>query len=205
MMFARPIGPDDVPKIAALGDPVLRNLWITTAYHDLGQGLAHLLGGRDISWSTFATWASKTAGLSIRKDVLTQVLNATPHGRLADRAVARFDLARLPGLSHLDLAGGVAQRYSPGPNGRFGSVHVAVQTDVTRRLFASASYLNLWQRQGMTRFPGTYPIGSHFSDYGAGWRFSRDLFVQYLFSTNYGFSTPSHTVMLRYTFRLKAE
>jgi len=109
MMFARPIGPDDVPKIAALGDPVLRNLWITTAYHDLGQGLAHLLGGRDISWSTFATWASKTAGLSIRKDVLTQVLNATPHGRLADRAVARFDLARLPGLSHLDLAGGVAQ------------------------------------------------------------------------------------------------
>jgi hypothetical protein len=100
-----------------------------------------------------------------------------------------------------DVAGGAAQPSA----GRFGSVHVAMQTDVTRRLFASASYLNLWQRQGMTWFPGTYPIGSHFSDYGAGWRFSRDLFVQYLFSTNYGFSTPSHTVMLRYTFRLKAE
>ena len=55
----------------------------------------------------------------------------------------------------------------------------------------------------MTWFPGTYPIGSHFSDYGAGWRFSRDLFVQYLFSTDYGFSTPSHIIMLRYPFRLK--
>jgi len=109
MMFTRPIGPDDVTRIAALDDPVLRNLWITTAYHDLGQGLARLLGGRNISWSTFATWASKTAGLSIRKDVLTQVIDATPHGKLADRAVARFDLSKLPGLSHLDLAGGVAQ------------------------------------------------------------------------------------------------
>ena len=100
-----------------------------------------------------------------------------------------------------DVAGGEAH----GAPGRFASGHVAVQTDVTRRLFLSASYLNLWQRQGMTLYPGTYPIGCHFSDYGAGWRFSRDLFVQYLFSTDYGFSTPSHTVMLRYTFRLKGE
>jgi hypothetical protein len=109
MMFTRPIGPDDVEKIAALGDPVLRNLWITTAYHDLGQGLARLLGGGNTSWSTFATWASKTAGLSIRKDVLVQIINATPHGRLADRVVARVDLTALPGLSRFDLTGGVAQ------------------------------------------------------------------------------------------------
>jgi hypothetical protein len=97
-----------------------------------------------------------------------------------------------------DVTGGAA-------GGRFASVHAAIQTTLTRHLFATASFLNLWQCPGIEMYPVTYPIGSHFSDFGAGWRFTRDLFAQYLYSTDYGFSAPSHTLMVRYTFRLKGE
>jgi len=47
--------------------------------------------------------------------------------------------------------------------------------------------------------PGSPRPASRFSDFGVGWRFSRDLFAQYLHSTDYGFSAASHTLMLRYT------
>jgi hypothetical protein len=101
----------------------------------------------------------------------------------------------------LDVGGGLGRPSA----GQFESAHLAVQRDLTRRLFASASYMNVWHRDGMEFYPVTYPMGCRFSDFGAGWRFSPQLFVQYLFSTDYGFSTPSHSIMLRYTFRLKAE
>jgi hypothetical protein len=70
MLVSRPIGEPEVAKIAALADPVLRNLWITTAYHDLAVGMARLVGPANVSWPAFATWASKTAGVSIRGQVL---------------------------------------------------------------------------------------------------------------------------------------
>jgi hypothetical protein len=108
-----------------------------------------------------------------------------------------YALSRRTTLS-FDVTGGAA-------GGRFASLHAAIQTTVTRHLFTTASYLNLWQCPGMQMYPVSYPIGSHFSDFGAGWRFTRDLFAQYVYSTDYGFSAPSHTLMLRYTFRLKAE
>jgi hypothetical protein len=60
--------PGDIAKISAMQDPVLRNLLITQRYHDLSQALAQTLGGPDVNWSTFATWASKTAGQSIRNE-----------------------------------------------------------------------------------------------------------------------------------------
>src|SRR5947209_514145 len=101
-------------------------------------------------------------------------------------------------LLSFDVTGGAA-------GGRFASVHAAVQTTITRHLFATASYLNLWQCPGMELYPVAYPIGSHFSDFGAGWRFNRDFFAQYVYSNDYGFSAPSHTLMLRYTFHLNAE
>jgi len=69
-LFPRPIGEPEIAKIAALADPVLRNLWITTAYHDFAVRMARLVGPANVSWPAFATWASKTAGASIRGDVL---------------------------------------------------------------------------------------------------------------------------------------
>jgi len=54
--------------IAQLDDAVLRNLCITQRYHDLSLALSRTIGGPDVNWSTFATWASKTAGQSIRNE-----------------------------------------------------------------------------------------------------------------------------------------
>jgi len=60
--------PADIAKISGLQDPVLRNLYITQRYHDLSQALGDTIGGPNVNWSTFATWASKTAGESIRNE-----------------------------------------------------------------------------------------------------------------------------------------
>jgi hypothetical protein len=60
--------PTDIARISGLKEPVLRNLYITQRYHDLSRALAGVIGGPDVNWSTFATWASKTAGESIRDE-----------------------------------------------------------------------------------------------------------------------------------------
>jgi hypothetical protein len=60
--------PTDLEAIAELKDGAVRNLLITQRYHDLSQGLVETLGPGNVNWSTFATWASKTAGLSIRNE-----------------------------------------------------------------------------------------------------------------------------------------
>ena len=60
---------DDVRRISALEDPVLRNLYITQCYHDLSQALGQWLP-HGANWCTMATWASRQAGQSIRKEDL---------------------------------------------------------------------------------------------------------------------------------------
>jgi len=61
--------PDDVDRIAAVADPVIRNLRITQAYHELSAAMAARLGPL-ANWCTYATWASKQAGRTIRKEDL---------------------------------------------------------------------------------------------------------------------------------------
>jgi hypothetical protein len=55
----------DVERIAAISDPVLRNLLITQSYYELSAVFAERLTGTT-NWCTFATWASKQAGQTIR-------------------------------------------------------------------------------------------------------------------------------------------
>ena len=103
--------------------------------------------------------------------------------------------------------------------------HEALQFDVSRRVFLSASYMHVWSDQHLSvnLFPSRagvvsmvqdsfFPVtpkawqyAARFSDFGIGWRFSRDLFLQYLYTTNYGVTTPSHELMLRYTFRFRGD
>jgi hypothetical protein len=106
-----------------------------------------------------------------------------------------------------------------GGSNRFVSVHGAVQRDLTRRLFLSASFLQVWQSNGLnvSVFPDRYgnsvqvsdsffsltpvtSLATRFSDYGAGWRFTPNLWVQYIYSTDYGVTSATHSLMLRYTF-----
>jgi hypothetical protein len=72
--------PRDVQEIVAMDDePVLRNLRITQAYHELSLDLRALVRPPDVCWSGFACWASKQAGAFIRREELPAVLR-----RLAD-------------------------------------------------------------------------------------------------------------------------
>ena len=110
-----------------------------------------------------------------------------------------------------DLAGGSARTWAARTedssfallqnavaNSYFISTHVALQVDATRKLFLTASFLNVWQKHDLTVnlfsdqfgnltlvqdsfFPMTTQPGQYaprFSDFGAGWRVTRDLFVQ---------------------------
>jgi hypothetical protein len=55
----------EVRRIAAIGDPVLRNLRITHCYSRLATAVAHRTC-EGANWCTFATWASRQAGSTIR-------------------------------------------------------------------------------------------------------------------------------------------
>ena len=65
--------PADVRRIAALPDPVTRNLQITQSYHELAVSMARLLPG-GANWCAVATWASRQAGYSIRREDLRRAL-----------------------------------------------------------------------------------------------------------------------------------
>ena len=68
------VDPAELLQVAALEDPVLRNYMITQRYHDLSCELARKISGPDANWCTFATWASKTAGESIREQEVPPVV-----------------------------------------------------------------------------------------------------------------------------------
>lgn len=70
---------DDVDRIANLKDPVMRNLQITQCYSELSRAFASRTGF-SANWCTFATWASKQAGQSIRKEDLRRALERLIRG-----------------------------------------------------------------------------------------------------------------------------
>jgi hypothetical protein len=116
---------EDLLRIARLEAPILRNLLITQRYHDLSRGLASVLGPASANWSTFATWASKTAGQSIREEEVPPELvsflerEARLEARLAHFYAALGPFARLaPRLDPFDLAraviGEVARQIAEG-------------------------------------------------------------------------------------------
>ena len=85
----------DVDRIVALDDAVLRNLRITQCYYELSSALAAKTGPT-ANWCTFATWASKQAGQTIRREDLAETLQNLSHrppdlpestGRVAASAV----------------------------------------------------------------------------------------------------------------------
>ncbi len=107
---------EDLVRIAELEEPVIRNLLITQRYHDLSRGLTRVLGPANANWSTFATWASKTAGQSIREEEvppeLVQFLEreARLGARLEHFYATLGPLARFaPRLDPFDLARAVVR------------------------------------------------------------------------------------------------
>jgi hypothetical protein len=64
---------EDIQQIVKIDDPIIRNLQITFCYHELSDILAQRTG-LAANWCTFATWASKQAGQTIRKEDLARLL-----------------------------------------------------------------------------------------------------------------------------------
>ena len=64
---------DDVERIVAIANPVIRNLEITYCYSRLAEACASRTG-KGANWCTYATWASRQAGRTIRgEDLLEQL------------------------------------------------------------------------------------------------------------------------------------
>lgn len=95
----------DVRNIAAMQDPVARNHAITQGYSDLSNAMGQLLGTENANWSTFATWASKQAGVSIRGEDMPKFFTDALKG--ADGVMGPMskvdDLLRKLGLPSLPL------------------------------------------------------------------------------------------------------
>ncbi len=81
---------DEVAAICADPDPIVRNLRITQAYAELSGALAARTGS-GANWCTFATWASKQAGQTIRQeDLARRVEDDLGRSEAVDLAVARI-------------------------------------------------------------------------------------------------------------------
>jgi len=64
---------EDIENTVALsGDPILRNLKITQGYCALSTAMSAMVGGGNVSWCGFASWSSKTIGVSLREANMSQ-------------------------------------------------------------------------------------------------------------------------------------
>jgi hypothetical protein len=72
---------DEIRQIAAIANPVIRNLEITHCYSRLAAAFA-ARSGEGANWCTYATWASRQAGRTIRgEDLLEHLGHKLGHGR----------------------------------------------------------------------------------------------------------------------------
>lgn len=70
---APPPTAEEVRRIGAISDPVIRNLEITYCYARLSAAMVERTG-RCANWCTYATWASRQAGRTIRGEDLVETL-----------------------------------------------------------------------------------------------------------------------------------
>lgn len=85
---------EEVDRIAAGHDPILRNLWITQCYHELAAAFRKRTDPA-ANWCTFATWASKQAGQTIRKEDLSRSIDLIVEGVSRELAGLIFILEQI--------------------------------------------------------------------------------------------------------------
>ncbi|MGH9769976.1 MAG: FecR family protein, partial [Blastocatellia bacterium] len=92
--------------------------------------------------------------------------------------------------------------------GEFLSAHAAIQTNLWRNLFLSASNLTTVRRDFITYRYDRAEFGDKdaenikLSNAGIGWNFKPNLAAEYLLSIDHRYRIPSHSLKLRYTFNL---
>jgi hypothetical protein len=104
---------------------VIRNLWITQRYHEFALALRDAGCGEDATWCAFAVWASKTAGATIRGEVLP----ARARTLLLDNDAAR---AAVHCFNH-GLAGRALQELT---HNHLGQLIEGVTVDVSKEIAA---------------------------------------------------------------------
>lgn len=67
---------ENIQQIIDQENLVLRNLQITQGYYRISEGMRKVIGSSNISWTTFATHASKTAGQALRHELIPRVLKS---------------------------------------------------------------------------------------------------------------------------------
>jgi hypothetical protein len=83
--------PDVGNTVAMSGDPILRNLKITQGYYALSRAMSTMVGGGSVSWCGFASWSSKTIGVSIREaDMSNRGLLAITQSRIYQETIQRI-------------------------------------------------------------------------------------------------------------------
>jgi hypothetical protein len=105
----------------------------------------------------------------------------------------------------------------------FLSAHEGIQADVWRHSFVSGSLLTVRQTlsTNIALLPDRFgrllmsdgvfaPNGitsdrstSYYSEFGVGWRFTDNFLAEYVLSTNYGVTRPSHVFLFRYSLRVR--
>lgn len=123
---------DTVAVIAAMNNPVVRNLQITQCYAELSAAMRARTGGA-ADWCTFATWASRQAGSTIRGEDLGYTLDRV----LGTRS---WLLAPLQSTSRVLLRKGLFQ-----PDTRLGRIVAEIHTpfDAFERASAQVAAGNL--------------------------------------------------------------
>ncbi len=104
--------PAEVERIARLPDPVLRNLRITQAYHEISSAIAGRIPG-GANWCTYAVWASKQAGQTIRHEDLTDTARRyiRESGHIREEASRIEPLLAISSLDVYDLIARVIEQY----------------------------------------------------------------------------------------------
>lgn len=67
---------DYIQSIVERENLVVRNLQVTQGYYRLSQGMRRCTSGKNVSWCSFATHASKTAGQALRHELMPRLLRS---------------------------------------------------------------------------------------------------------------------------------
>jgi hypothetical protein len=106
---------NEVDAIGAIGDPVLRNLRITQCYHELSSAVAERISP-GANWCTFATWASRQAGQTIRGEDFERTANdifGSPEIVELIAGVARIAAREMGGTAHTTLPAAIRRIVDP--------------------------------------------------------------------------------------------
>lgn len=169
--------PSEVDRIATQEEPVVRNLRITQSYYEISTAFARR-NGPLANWCTFATWASKQAGQTIRgedlSDALAQTLKGLPELTMAAQVIAdaggagfQQDVEQLAALlqKNLDLPASIARASAAVATGNQ-KVYAEIGREFARFL-AEFSNDRAYDAEKIAAFchslrPGDPPEGQHY-------------------------------------------